>query len=42
MKTVEQKIAEGMAAFVFVATILYFGGHVLAAWLHGAFSAVIR
>ena len=47
MKTVEERpveavIADAICTVVFVLTAFYFGYHVIAAWLRGAFQAVTR
>ena len=42
MKTPEERIADGVAGMVILAAAAYFGMHVIAAWLHGAFQAVTR
>ena len=42
MKTTEERIADGVAGMVILAAVIYFGGHVIVAWLHGAFQVVSR
>jgi|GEM_PF-5884147 hypothetical protein len=41
-KTLPERLAELIAAAVFISTVLYFAGHVVAAWLRGSFMAVTR
>lgn len=42
MKTVEERICEVICAAVIIFAVFYFGGHIIAAWLHGAFQVVSR
>jgi hypothetical protein len=37
-----ERFAELVSALIFISTILYFSGHVIAAWLRGSFAAVTR
>lgn len=42
MKTVEEKIAQTIATIVMLGAALYFVGHAVAAWINGAFQAVMK
>lgn len=36
------RIAEATCTLVLIFAVLYFGGHVIAAWINGVFQAVTR
>jgi hypothetical protein len=41
VKSVEERIAEGMAVLVLIFTVAYFVGHIIAALLNGAFARAV-
>jgi hypothetical protein len=42
MKTFTERLAEALATVFLISALLYFVGHIVAAWLRGAFQAVSR
>jgi hypothetical protein len=42
MKPISERIAEVVVALVFMFAVVYFSGHVVAAWLRGAFQMVSK